>query len=75
MERFRTGLHKIVRAGQRSGTVRSDVDAEGVATALVGMMRRTGTQFFVNPGGIDLDSAKEVCKQFIWHRLAPGPAL
>jgi len=71
---FRTGLQTIVRAGQRSQTIRADVDAEGVATALVGMMRGTGSQFLVNPGAVDLDTAQEVCKQFIWHTLAPRPA-
>jgi AcrR family transcriptional regulator len=71
---FRTGLQTIVRAGQRSRTIRSDVDAEGVATALVGMLRGTGSQFLVNPGRVDLDAAQEVCKQFIWHTLAPHPA-
>jgi AcrR family transcriptional regulator len=70
---FRTGLQTIVRAGQRSGTIRSDVDPEGVATALVGMMRGTGSQFLVNPGAVDLDTAQEVCKQFIWQTLAPRP--
>jgi len=70
---FRTGLQTIVRAGQRSETIRSDVDAEGVATALVGIMRGTGSQFLVNPGAVDLDTAQEVCKQFIWHTLAPHP--
>lgn len=70
---FRTGLQTIVRAGQRSQTISSDVDPEGVATALVGMMRGIGTQFLVNPD-TDLDTAQEVCKQFIWHTLAPRPA-
>jgi AcrR family transcriptional regulator len=70
---FRTGLQTIVRAGQRSQTISSDVDPEGVATALVGMMRGIGTQFLVNPD-TDLDTAQEVCKQFIWHTLAPCPA-
>jgi AcrR family transcriptional regulator len=71
---FRTGLQTIVRAGQRSQSISSDVDAEGVATALVGMMRGIGTQFLVNPDTVDLDTAQEVCKQFIWHTLAPRPA-
>jgi AcrR family transcriptional regulator len=71
---FRTGLETIVRAGQRGKTIRSDVDAEGVATALVGIMRGTGAQFLVNPGAVDLDTAREVCKQFIWQTLAPRPA-
>ena len=71
---FRTGLQAIVRAGQRSETIRCDVDAEGVATALVGMMRGIGSQFLVNPGAVDLDTAQEVCKRFIWHTLAPRPA-
>jgi AcrR family transcriptional regulator len=71
---FRTGLQTIVRAGQRSQTISSDVDPEGVATALVGVMRGIGTQFLVNPDTVDLDSAQEVCKQFIWHTLAPRPA-
>jgi hypothetical protein len=63
-----------VRAGQRSETIRSDVDAEGVATALVGLIRGVGSQFLVNPAAIDLGTAQEVCKQFIWHTLAPPPA-
>jgi AcrR family transcriptional regulator len=71
---FRTGLQTIVRAGQRSKTIRSDIDAEGVATALVSMMRGTGSQFLVNPGAVDLGTAQEVCKQFIWHTLAPRPS-
>jgi AcrR family transcriptional regulator len=71
---FRAGLQTIVRAGQRSQTISSDVDPEGVATALVGMMRGIGTQFLVNPDTVDLDAAQEVCKQFISHALAPRPA-
>ena len=71
---IRTGLRTIVRAGQRSKTIRADVDAEGVATALVGMMRGTGGQFLVDPSAVDLDTAQEVCKQFIWHTLAPRVA-
>jgi AcrR family transcriptional regulator len=71
---FRTGLQTIVRAGQRSQTISSDVDPEGVATALVGMMRGIGTQFLVNPDTLDLDTAVAACKQFIWHALAPRPA-
>src|SRR6202040_2458303 len=51
---FRTGPQTIVRAGQRSETIRSDVDAEGVATALVGLIRGVGSQFLVNPAAIDL---------------------
>jgi AcrR family transcriptional regulator len=70
---FRTGLQTIVRAGQRSQTISSDLDPEGVATALVGMMRGIGTQFLVSPGTVDLDTAQQVCKQFIWHTLAPRP--
>src|ERR1700756_5865008 len=68
---FRTGLQTIVRAGQRSQTISSNVDPEGGATALVGVMRGIGTQFLVNPDTVDLDGAQEVCKQFIWHTLAP----
>ena len=71
---FRTGLQTIVRAGQRSQTISSDVDPEGVATALVGVMRGIGTQFLVNPDTVDLDTAVAACKQFIWHALAPRPA-
>ena len=71
---FRTGLQTIVRAGQRSRTISSDVDPEGVATALVGMMRGIGTQFLVNPDTVDLVAAQQVCKQFTLHTLAPRPA-
>jgi AcrR family transcriptional regulator len=70
---FRTGIQTIVRAGQRSQAIRSDVDPEGAATALVGMLRGIGSQFLVNPA-VDLDTAQEVCKQFIWHTLVPRPA-
>jgi len=70
---FRTGIQNIVRAGQRNQTIRSDVDAEGVTIALVSMVRGTGAQFLVNPG-VDIDAAHAVCKQFIWHTLAAGPA-
>jgi AcrR family transcriptional regulator len=70
----RTGLQTIVRAGQRSKTIRSDVDAEGVATTLVGMMRGTASQFLVNPSTVDLRTAQEVCEQFIRCTLTPHPA-
>jgi len=70
---FRTGIQTIVRAGQRSQTIRSDVDPEGAATMLVGMLRGIVSQFLVNPDGVDLEAAHMVCKQFIWHTLAPRP--
>jgi AcrR family transcriptional regulator len=70
---FRTGIQSIVRAGQRSATIRSDVDPEGVATVLVGMLRGIGSQFLVNPDGVDLDAAHMACKQFTRHTLAPRP--
>jgi BetI-type transcriptional repressor, C-terminal len=70
----RTGIQSIVRAGQRSATIKSNVDPEGVATALVGMLRGIGSQFLVSPDGVDLVAAHMVCKQFIWHTLAPRPA-
>jgi hypothetical protein len=38
------------------------------------MLRGIGTQFLVNPDTVDLDGAQEICKQFIWHTLAPRPA-
>jgi AcrR family transcriptional regulator len=71
---FRTGIQSIVRAGQRSATIRFDVDPEGVATVLVGMLRGIGSQFLVNPDGVDLDAAHTACKQFTWATLAPRPA-
>jgi AcrR family transcriptional regulator len=72
--RFRRGIEELVRAGQQSRTIRSDVDPVGVAIALVGQLRGIGAQFLVDPDGVDLDAARTACAQFVHNALTPSPA-
>jgi AcrR family transcriptional regulator len=71
---FRQGIEELVRAGQHSQTIRSEVDPVGVAIALVGQLRGIGAQFLVDPDGVDLDAARTACAQFVRYTLAPTPA-
>jgi AcrR family transcriptional regulator len=71
---FRRSIEELVRAGQRSQTIRSEVDPVGVAIALVGLLRGIGAQFLVDLDGVDLDAARTACAQFVRHTLAPTPA-
>jgi AcrR family transcriptional regulator len=70
--RFRSSVEELVRAGQHSRTISSEVDPVGVAIALVGQLRGVSAQFLVDPDGVDLDAARTACVQFVRHMLDPA---
>lgn len=72
--RFRWEVENVVRTGQRNGTIRTELDPEGVAVAFVGLLRGTGAQFMVDPEAVDLVAASAVCEYFIRQMAAPGSA-
>jgi AcrR family transcriptional regulator len=69
--RFRRGVDALVRAGQRAGTVRGDVDTMGFSTALVALLRGIAAQFLVAPDSVDLKAASRTCIALIRGHLDP----
>ncbi len=52
--RERASIAEIIRAGQRAGTVRGDVDAGAEATAFLGVMRGVTMQWLLDRKAVDL---------------------
>ena len=69
--RFRRGVEKVVRLGQRNLTIKPEIDPAGVAVAVVGMLRGIAAQFTVDPEGVDLAVARRVCARFLHDTLMP----
>jgi AcrR family transcriptional regulator len=69
--RFRRGVEAMVRAGQRAGTVRDNVDTMGFSTALVALLRGLAAQFLVAPDNVDLKAASRTCIALIRGHLDP----
>ncbi|MBV8347056.1 MAG: TetR/AcrR family transcriptional regulator [Mycolicibacterium sp.] len=66
---FRCAVESLVRQGQQNDTVTADVDAGGVATVLVGMLRGVTAQFLIDADGVDLAAARTACEQFLRRTL------
>ena len=71
---FRIAVESLVRLGQQNNTVAADVDASGVATVLVGMLRGVTAQFLIDADGVDLAAARTACEQFLRRTLTPRSA-
>ena len=50
----RKSIAELIRAGQRAGVVRGDVDPEAEATAFLGVMRGVTMQWLLDPKAVDL---------------------
>jgi AcrR family transcriptional regulator len=70
-ERFRRGIETLVRTGQDSGTMRSDVNPIGFAVVFVALLRGLAAQFLVSPDGVDLGAARTTCTQLVRTSLTP----
>ncbi|MFF1723534.1 TetR/AcrR family transcriptional regulator [Streptomyces sviceus] len=70
---LRGKTEEFVRSGQENGTVRSDVDPSGAATAVTGMLRGTGAQLLIAPGSLDFETVCTACEHFVLGALTkPG---
>jgi AcrR family transcriptional regulator len=69
--RSRDGIAAILRAGQRHGVIDAEIDASGFAVAFVGLVRGISAQFLIDPDGVDVARAQDVCERFIRAALTP----
>lgn len=72
--RFRDGIEQLVRSGQADGSVATHLDPASFAVMLVGMLRGVGTQFLIDPDGIDFAATRRHALDFVRAALAPSPA-
>ena len=63
--RVRHDLVRLIDAGRRAGTVGQEVDAEAVATTLLGMLRGVGTQCLLAPDAVDLPAVRRQTLAFV----------
>jgi AcrR family transcriptional regulator len=70
--RFRDGVAAIVRAGQRNATIDATIDPAGFAVGLVGLLRGITAQLLIDPDGVDLTGASDICERFVRSALAPS---
>jgi AcrR family transcriptional regulator len=70
---IRGKIEEFVRSGQQNGTIRTDTDPAGAATAITGMLRGTGAQLLVAPEEVGFEAACAMCEQFVRRALSvPG---
>lgn len=70
--RFRITVETLVRAGQATGTIASEVDPAGFAVMFVGLVRGIAAQFLVAPDDVDINAARAECARFLRSALAPA---
>lgn len=70
-EKFRVRFGDILARGQRTGTIRADVDAAAASAILVAMLRGTGMQRLIAANRVDLTGIRETVEVFIRRALAP----
>ncbi|MCZ6707963.1 MAG: TetR family transcriptional regulator C-terminal domain-containing protein, partial [Chloroflexi bacterium] len=72
---FRHITAEGIRAGQRDGSYRSEIDAEAAAAELLGGIVGLALQWMLDPGSFDLDQAgRGLEKHFMADLIAPTPA-
>ncbi len=74
MRRFRAFLRNIVRAGQDSGLLRSDADADAVAAAYTSAVIGAETQFYLDPKRFSLEHTLETFVSQMLDNLRPAGA-
>jgi AcrR family transcriptional regulator len=50
----RDGIARWIRAGQRDGTIREDIDVRAAAAGVLGVIRGTTMQWLLDPAGVDI---------------------
>lgn len=68
--RFRDGVAEIVRAGQGNATIDATIDPADFAVGLVGLLRGMTAQLLIDPDGVDLSGAADICERFVRSVLA-----
>jgi AcrR family transcriptional regulator len=68
--RFRDGVAEVVRAGQSNATIDAAVDPADFAVGLVGLLRGMTAQLLIDPDGVDLSGAADICERFVRSVLA-----
>ena len=68
-ERAYQGLAERVREGQSEGSIRPDVDPEGTAVLLLGLMRGVGALLLTGSEGTDFSRVRETCDALITGAL------
>lgn len=71
-ERFRGAIAAALRRGAEDGSVRGDVDAEGLAVAVVGLLRGTGLQLLI-VDQLDLAAVRRQVGDLLRIGLAGSP--
>ena len=72
---FRHVTAEGIRAGQREGSYRSEIDAEAAAAELLGGIVGLALQWMLDPGSFDLDQAgRGLETHFMADLIAPTPA-
>ena len=69
---MREELGGFITKGLRDGTIRPDVEPDGTAAMLQGMIRGITLQYLVDPGGFDLAAARRAGLAAIDALAAPG---
>ena len=70
-QRSYEGLSQLIAAGQKDGSVRTDVDPMASAVLLHGLMRGVAALFLSDSGPADMHSVRRTCHEWIASALAP----
>jgi AcrR family transcriptional regulator len=71
-EAFRADLRDDVAAGSSDGTIRTDVEPDEVAIAIVGQLRGIGLQRLLDPGAVDTERLRRSVTQHWRRALTPA---
>lgn len=69
--RFRADIEKLLRAGIKSGEIRSDIDPKAQAALMLATQRGIGFQWLLDPSAFSLKAAYEQQKKNLRRALAP----
>jgi AcrR family transcriptional regulator len=72
---LRRGVADLLRRGIADGSVRPGTDIPAAATAIVAMLRGAAIQWLADPGGTDLDAARQEITAILsrcYAALSPG---
>jgi AcrR family transcriptional regulator len=69
--RFRADIENLLRAGIKSGEIRSDIDPKAQAALMLATQRGIAFQWLLDPSAFSLEAAYEEQKQNLRRALAP----
>jgi AcrR family transcriptional regulator len=68
------GLSEVIAAGQRDGSIRTDVDPPTAAVLVLGMMRGIAALQLTDSSLTDMSSVRQTCSDWLTRSLAPVEA-